>query len=318
MLTPGLNSQSAYQVAVNYVRRGWRVVPVRFRTKAPVIDGWQNLRITDADLLCYFSTRTNVGVLLGEPSGWLIDVDLDHSLAVTLAAAFLPSTGAIFGRASKRRSHWLYYAAGPVETRKWQLPGRKMVVELRSTGGQTVFPGSTHASGEPIEWDAAGEPAIVDPLELESALERLYHAVASQVAIPNPQSPARPPITAQAPHHIVERARRYLAKLPPAISGQGGHDATFHAACTLVIGFGLERYQALAQLRDWNESHCQPPWTERELEHKVDDAMKQPGWRGYLLAKSDRRKVSAPASAIERANRHAIEHRRRARRRAHA
>ena len=28
-----------------------------------------------------------------------------------------------------------------------------MLVELRSTGGQTVFPGSTHESGEAIRWD---------------------------------------------------------------------------------------------------------------------------------------------------------------------
>lgn len=34
------------------------------------------------------------------------------------------------------------------------------------------------------------------------------------------------------------RARAYLAKLPPAIAGQGGHDATFAAVCRLVE-FGL-------------------------------------------------------------------------------
>jgi primase-polymerase (primpol)-like protein len=38
---------------------------------------------------------------------------------------------------------------------------------------------------------------------------------------------------------VVERARKYVAKLPPAISGQGGHNATFHAACVLVLGFCL-------------------------------------------------------------------------------
>jgi hypothetical protein len=120
-----------------------------------------------------------------------------------------------------------------------------------------------------------------------------------------------------APARVLDRARKYLAKLPPAISGQGGHAATFRTACRLVIGFGLDRDQALTMLREWNETHCDPPWTEKELEHKVDDAMKQPGWRGYLLPRFDRRHISAPTSAIERANRHAIEHRRRARR-AHA
>jgi hypothetical protein len=138
------------------------------------------------------------------------------------------------------------------------------------------------------------------------------------VGVSKSESVPRRALAPSAPTSVIARARRYLAKLPPAISGQGGHVATFRAACRLVIGFGLDRDDALNLLRGWNESHCQPPWTERELEHKVDDALKQPGWRGNLLLKSDRKHVSAPASAIERANCHAIEHRRRARRRAHA
>ena len=50
----------------------------------------------------------------------------------------------------------------------------------------------------------------------------------------------------------VERARKYLAKVPPAISGQGGHDQTFHAACVLVLGFALDRGAALELLHEWN------------------------------------------------------------------
>jgi hypothetical protein len=247
----------------------------------------------------------------------LIDVDLDHPLALELAAARLPPTASIFGRPSKRRSHWLYYAASPVATRQWRLPNKQMVVELRSTGGQTVFPGSTHPSGEPIEWDCDGEPDRVDPDVLQAHLQRIYDEVCRRLQVPK-RSATTTMSNLSAPPCVIERARRYLAKLPPAVSGQGGHAAAFRAACRLVIGFGLERDDALNRLREWNETHCQPPWSERELEHKVDDALKQPGWRGYLLSKSDRKHVSAPTSAIERANRHAIEHRRRARRRKHA
>lgn len=80
---------------------------------------------------------------------------------------------------------------------------------------------------------------------------------------------------------VLERARAYLSKIPPAISGSGGHNATFYAACVLVCGFTLDREQAMGLLQEWNQS-CQPPWSERELQHKVDDAFKQPGERGYL------------------------------------
>ena len=45
---------------------------------------------------------------------------------------------------------------------------------------------------------------------------------------------------------ITERARRYIAKCPPAISGQRGHDATFRVAAVLWNGFGLSETDTLA------------------------------------------------------------------------
>ncbi|MCH8839831.1 MAG: bifunctional DNA primase/polymerase [Planctomycetes bacterium] len=292
------------------------MIPVPYRRKKPTLVGWQRLRLTQQDLPLHFGSKLqNIGVLLGEPSRWLVDVDLDHPFTLELAGTYLPSTGAIFGRASKRRSHWLYYSTRPVAIKQWRLPNRQMVVELRSTGGQTVFPGSIHEKGEPIEWDTDGEPAVVDPDELRKQLQAINDEVMRRLGLSRTRVPKSTVANqCRAPNSVISRARKYLVKLPPAISGQGGHNATFHAACVLVIGFGLDREQSFALLCEWNQT-CQPPWTDRELEHKVDDALKQPGWRGYLLDRTLRRQVSASNGAIERANRHAIEHRRRMQRR---
>ena len=81
----------------------------------------------------------------------------------------------------------------------------------------------------------------------------------------------------------LDRARRYIAQCPPAISGQGGHNATYHAAAVLVHGFDLGEADALALLREWNQS-CRPPWSEAELLHKVRSAANVPQSkpRGYL------------------------------------
>ena len=73
---------------------------------------------------------------------------------------------------------------------------------------------------------------------------------------------------------IEQRAAAYLAKLPPAVSGSGGHAATFAAACRLVE-FGLTFEQAASVFGAWNETHCQPPWTEAELNHKLAGAFKR-------------------------------------------
>lgn len=70
-----------------------------------------------------------------------------------------------------------------------------------------------------------------------------------------------------------DRARAYLNKLPGAISGQGGHAATFHAACRLVE-FGLDEESALVLLTKWNVTHCRPPWPESQLRHKLADAFR--------------------------------------------
>src|SRR5688500_8333990 len=70
---------------------------------------------------------------------------------------------------------------------------------------------------------------------------------------------------------VIERARRYALKCDPAVSGQSGHNQTFHVAAVLVHGFALSEHDALSVWREWNRS-CVPPWSEAELVHKVKSA----------------------------------------------
>jgi RecA-family ATPase len=83
----------------------------------------------------------------------------------------------------------------------------------------------------------------------------------------------------------IKGAKAYLAKLPPAVSGQGGHPATYRAASILAHGFELGWDDAWTLLQEWNTSHCSPPWGEKELRHKLNDAYVKPherpkGWLG--------------------------------------
>ena len=66
----------------------------------------------------------------------------------------------------------------------------------------------------------------------------------------------------------VERARRYLACVPPAVAGEHGDVHTFRVCCRLARGFALEDDLALAVLAEWN-SRCRPPWEEHELRDKL-------------------------------------------------
>lgn len=67
----------------------------------------------------------------------------------------------------------------------------------------------------------------------------------------------------------IARARAYLAAMPPAVSGDGGHAATFKAALALTWGFGFNDATALPLLEEYN-ARCSPPWTVAELEHKLE------------------------------------------------
>jgi RecA-family ATPase len=88
----------------------------------------------------------------------------------------------------------------------------------------------------------------------------------------------------------ISGARAYLAKLPTAVSGAGGHPATYRAASILANGFDLPWNDAWDLLQEWNTSHCSPPWSEKDLRHKLNDAFVRPHERpkGWLVAGKER------------------------------
>lgn len=70
---------------------------------------------------------------------------------------------------------------------------------------------------------------------------------------------------------VIDRAKRYLASVPPAIAGQHGDVHTFRVCCRLTRGFALDEDQALHVLSEWNE-RCEPPWSPAELLDKLHRA----------------------------------------------
>lgn len=73
------------------------------------------------------------------------------------------------------------------------------------------------------------------------------------------------------PDDVLERARRYIAAIPPAVAGRHGDTATFRVCCRLMRGFDLDEGAAMAVMAEWNCA-CDPPWTEEELRAKLCSA----------------------------------------------
>ena len=266
------------RAAQTYVQLGWSTIPVgadkrpliawaAYQTRAPTpeeIDAWWR-RWPDA----------GVGVVTGAVSGLLVvDVDRKDEAAFEEARSLIEGLipDGLATPLARTRSGGLHYYFRRPEGPAWgnRARIRGLPIDVRCDGGYVVAPPTPG-----YEWLVTPEQA--PPTEVPPALLDWLR----------PQSNAGQSQTAQQPPQPddVERARRYVAQMPPAISGQGGHNATLRVACVLVHGFALPPEQAWPLLCEYNE-RCEPPWSERELRHKLEEAGRLTTHRhprGYLL-----------------------------------
>ena len=107
----------------------------------------------------------------------------------------------------------------------------------------------------------------------------MLSAIPTEVA-PQNKSTRRPAATPSANGHPppdaddrIERARKWMAKRDPSVTGQQGDKRLYSTACELVRGFALSDNDALALLIEWNQ-HNLPPFAEGEIREKIRNARK--------------------------------------------
>lgn len=171
-------AQPISSAALSWIERGFLPVPIPFRSKRPVLEGWPSLRIGKADVARYFNgAPQNIGLLLGTPYG-LADVDCDCPEALRVWPSYRPDTNMIYGRKSNPASHSIYFSDPPVRLLQFRDPlspkDTSMLIELRglkkdgTVGLQSVAPGSTHPSAEQVRYEPGkdGEPANIDAADI--------------------------------------------------------------------------------------------------------------------------------------------------------
>lgn len=165
-----MNVREAAQL---YISRGWRVVPLEPSSKACKDTDWLKLVFKPID----FRDGDNIGIRAVDG---LVDVDLDAQEAVAVAGDFLPATGAIYGRTSKPRSHWLYRSAFEKPLKYEDQVNKTTLLELR-VNHQSMAPPSVHPSGEVVSWAGdLGVEAEAVPASLTRQLQ--LTATASLIA----------------------------------------------------------------------------------------------------------------------------------------
>jgi hypothetical protein len=169
----GTSPPACLKAARYYDGLGLAVTPTR--GKVPLLKEWAERRLTSVEIDKHFVSGVNVGVLNGAASGGLVDVDLDYSEAIACAPIFLPTTPVVFGRPSKRRSHYEYLTEGAgLKATQFRDEHDEVLVEFRSSG-QTVWPRSWHPSGEPVTFS---RPHVNGPTTWPTPAQKLWRQVA--------------------------------------------------------------------------------------------------------------------------------------------
>jgi P4 family phage/plasmid primase-like protien len=151
------------------MRVGIAVIPVAEGEKNPNRLGWQKERYHIEDVPRLWNNGQGVGILWGAPSDGRVDIDCDWPEAAAAASYIAPETRT-FGRLSSPASHFVLHATGTIpKTKRYKLPGEgddNAVVELLSTGTQSLAPPSLHDSGERRRWYQERGTAQVDGSEV--------------------------------------------------------------------------------------------------------------------------------------------------------
>ena len=244
---------SCHGAALEYLARGWSVIPVEPRGKRPLV-AWlefQDRQPTAAEVAGWFGRwpEANLGIVTGVVSGLaVLDVDAGHGGAQSLvglenAHGPLPRTITVATGGGGRH---LYFShpGGVVHNKVGLAPG----IDLRGDGGCVVAPPSLHPSGRRYAWAPGCAPGQERLASLPPWLRPL--------ARPGPGH-AGHPLT-----HWRELTRRRTQ--------EGERNNTIASLAGHLFWHGVDAEVVFELLEAWNREHCEPPLPVEEVARVVE------------------------------------------------
>lgn len=255
--------------ALHYQELGYPVIPIGENSKTPEkgfpLKEFLQRHPTTGELYAWFGKmgkNRNLAIVTGEISN-LVVLDFESKEAAAEAWKNMgASTNCI--SVTRRGLHFLFRHAGVPIKNAVKVKNQNIEYDIRGDGGYIMAPPST-VNGHTYRWHEGFEICSPDDLP-----------VFNPDWCPQDKNTSRVEIAEDDVFKRISRARAYIARIPGAISGQNGHDATFRVACKLIHDFALQPAEAFPLILQWN-STCLPPWSERELLHKLHDAAKVKG-----------------------------------------
>lgn len=244
-----------FSFAYEYYERGLNVIPLSSGSKVPPpgFDLKQRFskRCTEADVRNWFadeSLNPNIGIVTGHTSG-VVAIDVDNIDDARELYKRLPKTEMM--TITGKGVHLIYQIrSGDLVRPRVKANVRGVKADIRGENSYVVAAPSVHPSGAKYRkhgrWELVGVPFFsvdwIQDVDLRGS------PFPRQKRIGDPMA--------------------YISKIH-AVSGSGGHKATFRAACVLRDA-GLSAEESLAALIEWNQAgNAVPQWSIRELLHKV-------------------------------------------------
>ena len=245
-----------YQHAIDYIKAGFAVFPLKPRGKEPLTKrGFHDASTDPAQVKSWWQQypNANIGIATGQASHGLcvIDMDIDEKKGLDGFTTFQnwskdhgyvpPSWTSRTGRGG---FHFFFHSDEPVSNRVNLLPG----VDVRGDGGYIVAPPSIHPNGNAYEWMPKLSP---DDLELCTIDDNLRYLLSGKNA-------DRQSFQYLSPVQIPEGERNHtLFRFACMMQAKGAADETIYAA-------------TMAE----NNVKCNPPLPERDVQRIVKSVQK--------------------------------------------
>ena len=246
-LSPQTNARPR-EAALDYLKRGWSVVPIIHQTKRAAVP-WlaYQVAMADADQIGDWYRRfpdAGVAIVTGAVSGLVVvDIDSAHGGEQSLYdlqrthGPLPPTLEAVSGGGGRH----LYFAhpGGELRNRTGLAPG----IDLRGDGGYIVAPPSLHISGQRYRWRPAHDPDSTTPAPLPDWLLR--------------------PIGHPA-EHLGHSLDHWRALVQNGVE-QGERNNTIASLSGHLLWHGVDPEVAMELLLCWNRARCRPPLTDDEV-----------------------------------------------------
>jgi hypothetical protein len=245
-------SSPILEAALDYMRRGWSVLPLEKRGKRPLVrwEEFQHRRADETEVRAWYRSfpGANVGIVTGAVSGLVVmDVDPAHGggeslLELEKAHGALPHTiEALTGGGG--RHVYFRHPGGVVRNRAGLAPG----IDLRGDGGYVVAPPSVHPSGRRYRFEVAHHPDETALAPVPGWLLRLF-GPAERVG------------------HPLAHWRSLVREGVP----EGARNSTLASLAGHMLWHGLDPQVVLDLLLCWNKARCRPPLPEDEVASVVE------------------------------------------------